>query len=81
MITFGSPQERLAAVLHEARMVECYGNWALSSRFRWPQTRDEWEHYQHHPHPAIAQAMAQAKAVIARHPELIAESRTVQTAA
>lgn len=64
MIAFGSPQERLAAVLHEARMKECYGNWSIPSRFRWPETREQWEHYQHNPDGHIAQAMAQAKAIL-----------------
>lgn len=63
MITFGDPIERLAAKLHEARMVECYGNWDLPSRFAWPTTREGWQHYQHHPHSAILQALAQAKDV------------------
>lgn len=64
MIHFGGPAERLAALLHEARMQECYGNWQLPSRFKWPQTREEWAFYQHNPHSAIDQAMAQAKAMI-----------------
>jgi hypothetical protein len=61
---FGSRQERLARLLHEARMTECYGNWTIRSRFKWPETREEWEHYQHNPHPSILQAMAQAKAIL-----------------
>ena len=65
MSAFGSPQERLAAVLHEARMKDCYGHWTTVSRFKWPQTREEWEHYQHNPDGRIAQAMAQAKAAMA----------------
>jgi hypothetical protein len=65
MIQFGGPVERMARVLHEARMQECYGNWQLPSRFRWPETREQWEHYQHNPHSAVLQALAQAKAVLA----------------
>jgi hypothetical protein len=37
----------------------------LPSRFRWPETREQWEHYQHNPHSAVLQALAQAKAVLA----------------
>lgn len=64
MSAFGTPVERLAKELHEARMAECWGSWSSPSRFRWPDTREEWEHLQHHPHPAIGQAMAQAKALV-----------------
>ena len=63
MIPFGSPLERTAAILHEARMKECFGNWDLPSRFKWPATREQWEHYQHNPHSAVLQALAQAKAI------------------
>lgn len=64
MIKFGDPVERLAALLHEARMRECYGNWQLACRFKWPETRDGWVRYQHHPHAQVEQALAQAKAMI-----------------
>ena len=63
MIQFGGPVERMARLLHEARMQECYGNWDLPCRLRWPETRERWEYYQHHPHSAVLQALAQAKAV------------------
>lgn len=64
MIVFGGPVERLAGLLHEARMQECYGNWDLPHRFRWPKTREQWTHYQHNPHSQVEQALAQAKAMI-----------------
>ena len=66
MTPFGSEIERTACILHEARMRECYGNWDLPCRFHWPETREQWEYYQHNPHSAILQAVAQAKAIVGR---------------
>lgn len=64
-VVFGDATERLACLLHEARMSECYGNWRPSYRLRWPETREAWQQFQHHPHSNVLQALAQAKALIA----------------
>ena len=36
----------LAGILHEARMKECYGNWAMTCRVRWPATFKEFREQQ-----------------------------------
>ena len=64
-MSFGSKQERLAKVLHDAKMKDCWGNWQSAHRFAWPETREQWTHYQHNPHPVIEYTMAQARAALA----------------
>jgi hypothetical protein len=45
-------------------MAECYGDWRPAYRFAWPGDREAWAAVQHHPHPHVAQALAQARAVL-----------------
>lgn len=53
----------LGGVLHEARMKECYGNWQMHTRPKWPATFKEYRAQQQAGQSWIDQAIAQVRAI------------------
>jgi len=52
----------LAGILHESRMKECYGNWSMSCRVRWPETFKEFREAQQAGQSWADIGMAEARA-------------------
>lgn len=54
---------RIGGLLHEARMMECYGNSHISSRKAWPATFKDFRGQRQIGQPWIDVAIAQARAI------------------
>ncbi|HXJ94231.1 MAG TPA: hypothetical protein VMT20_15390 [Terriglobia bacterium] len=53
----------LGRLLHESRMKECYGNWQMYTRPKWPATFKEYRAQQQAGQSWIDQAIAQVRAI------------------
>lgn len=54
----------VGGILHEARMLECYGNMQISTRRKWPSTLKEFRGQQMAGQPWIDVAITQVRALV-----------------